>query len=237
MAPSARLFAALAQRSRESARRRRSRDLKVESLEPRLALATGLLSTLVSIRDESGQKLLAPGATAEIAEGEQLTAHIRLTRQPDSAITVSFKSLAPLEVAAPPTTLRFTKANWNQPQTVTFDSFQDNVRDGDHLVPVKMTTAVARNPQRQAARKIWVDSLDSGVVAAATPVTATGYAATADSWNARSRLDGGRDTRAAADHDPGARPATATAAPRRAAAPAVTPGASAMRSGGFGNGQ
>ena len=47
MAPSARLFAALAQRSRESARRRRSRDLKVESFEPRLALATGLLSTLV----------------------------------------------------------------------------------------------------------------------------------------------------------------------------------------------
>jgi hypothetical protein len=173
MAPSARLFAALAQRSRESARRRRSRDLKVESLEPRLALATGLLSTLVSIRDESGQKLLAPGAMAEIAEGEQLTASVRLTRKPDSAITVSFKSLAPLEVAAPPTTLRFTKANWNQPQTVTFDSFQDNVRDGDHLVPVKMTTAVARNPQRQAARKVWVESLDSGVVASATPVTAT----------------------------------------------------------------
>ena len=173
MAPSARLFAALAQRSRESARRRRSRDLKVESLEPRLALATGLLSTLVSIRDESGQKLLAPGATAEIAEGEQLTAHIRLTRKPDSAITVSFKSLAPLEVATPGTTLTFTRANWNQPQTVTFDSFQDNVRDGDHLVPVKMTTAVARNPQRQAARKVWVESLDSGVVASATPVTAT----------------------------------------------------------------
>ena len=174
MAPSARLFAALAQRSRESARRRRSRDLKVEALEPRLALATGLLSTLVSIVDaESGRNLGRPGATAEIAEGEQVTASVRLTRKPDSAITVSFKSLAPLEVAAPATTLRFTKANWNQPQTVTFGSFQDGSRDGDHLVPVKMTTAVARNPQRQAARKVWIESLDSGVVAAATPVTAT----------------------------------------------------------------
>jgi len=167
------LAASLSRRARESARRRRDRDLKVESLEPRLALATGLLSTLVSIRDESGQKLLAPGATAEIAEGEQLTASVRLTRRPDSGITVSFKSLAPLEVAAPPTTLRFTKANWNQPQTVSFGSHQDNVRDGDHRVPVKVITAVARNPQRQAARKVWIDSLDSGVVAAGTPATAT----------------------------------------------------------------
>ncbi len=174
MAPSARLFAALDQRSRESARRRRSRDLKVESLEPRLALATGLLSTLVSVVDAaSGRNLGRPGATADIAEGEQLTASVRLARKPDSGITVSFKSLAPLEVAAPPTTLRFTKANWNQPQTVTFGSFQDGSRDGDHRVPVKMTTTVAKTPQRTDTRRIWIDSLDSGVVAAATPVTAT----------------------------------------------------------------
>ena len=192
MAPSARLFAALAQRSRESARRRRSRDLKVESFEPRLALATGLLSTLVSVVDaESGRNLGRPGATADIAEGEQLTASVRLTRQPDSGITVSFKSLAPLEVAAPPTTLRFTKANWNQPQTVSFDSFQDNVRDGDHRVPVKMTTTVAKTPQRTDTRRIWIESLDSGVVAAATPVTATQrgsrsvVAAPAAAWWAR----------------------------------------------------
>lgn len=153
---------------------RRSRDLKVESLEPRLALATGLLSTLVSVVDaESGRNLGRPGATADIAEGEQLTASVRLTRKPDSGITVSFKSLAPLEVAAPPTTLRFTKANWNQPQTVTFGSFQDGSRDGDHRVPVKMTTTVAKTPQRTDTRRIWIESLDSGVVAAATPVTAT----------------------------------------------------------------
>lgn len=174
MAPAARLSTTLARRSREVARRRRDRDLTVESLEPRLALATGLLSTLVSVvGDQSGRSLLAPGRPAVASEGQEMLASVRLTRQPTSAITVSFKSLAPLEVAAPSTTLRFTRANWSQPQPVSFSSLQDNSRDGDNLVPVNMSVAVAAKPQVKAARRIWIDSRDSGVTATATPVTAT----------------------------------------------------------------
>lgn len=184
MASSARLSTILARRGRESTRRRRDRDLKLESLEPRLALATGLLSTLVSVvRDDNSHSLLAPGATAEVAEGTELAASVRLTRKPDSAITVTFKSLAPLEVGAADwyfptatsssTTLRFTRANWNQPQAVKFAALQDGSLDGDHRVPVKMTTAVARNPQTLATKKIWVESLDSGLVTPATPLTDT----------------------------------------------------------------
>lgn len=155
-------------------RRRRDSGLAVESLEPRLALATGLLSTLVSVvRDDQGRSLLAPGATAEIAEGRDLAASVRLTRRPDKAIIVSFQSLAPLEVAATPTPLRFTRANWNQPQTVSLGSLQDNVRDGDTLVPVRMRVAVATKPHVQAFRQLWIDSLDSRVATPATPVTAT----------------------------------------------------------------
>ena len=184
MASSARLSTILARRGRESTRRRRDRDLKLESLEPRLALATGLLSTLVSVvRDDNSHSLLAPGATAEVAEGTELAASVRLTRKPDSAITVTFKSLAPLEVSAADwyfpkatsssTTLRFTRANWNQPQAVKLAALQDGSLDGDHRVPVKMTTAVARNPQTLATKKIWIESLDSGLVTPATPVTDT----------------------------------------------------------------
>ena len=155
-------------------RRRRDSGLAVESLEPRLALATGLLSTLVSVvRDDQGRSLLAPGATAAITEGQDLTASVRLTRRPDSAINVSFQSLAPLEVGAPLTTLRFTRANWNQPQTLSLRSLQDNVRDGDNLVPVRMRVAVATKPHVHSFRQLWIDSLDSRVAAAATPVTAT----------------------------------------------------------------
>ena len=112
MAAASRLSTALARRTREAARRRRDRVLNLESLEPRLALATGLLSTLVSvIRDDSRHSLLRPGATAAVREGTELAASVRLTRRPNSEITVTFKSLAPLEVGVPPTALRFTQAN------------------------------------------------------------------------------------------------------------------------------
>lgn len=70
MASPIRLFTVMARRSRGAVRRRRDRDLKVESLEPRLAMATGLLSTLVSVvRGDNGRSLLAPGAMATIPEG------------------------------------------------------------------------------------------------------------------------------------------------------------------------
>ena len=139
MSTSPRLSMASARGSRKATRRRRERGLKLESLEPRLALATGLLSTLVSVvRGDTGHGLLVPGATAEVTEGTELAASVRLTRRPDSAITVTFKSLTPLEVGVPSTPLRFTPANWNQPQSVSFASLQDGSRDEDQLVPVKV---------------------------------------------------------------------------------------------------
>ena len=174
MSTSARQSIALSRRGREAARRRRTSDLKLESLEPRLALATGLLSTLVSvIRDDSRHSLLRPGATAAVLEGTELAASVRLTRRPNSEITVKFESLAPLEVGVPPTALRFTQANWNKLQSVSFAAFQDGVRDGDHLVPVRMTAAVAATPHMQAATRLVIKSLDSRVVTPRTPVTDT----------------------------------------------------------------
>jgi len=105
------------------------------------------------VRDDTSQSLLAAGATAEITEGQELAAHVRLTRRHDSAIVVLFQSRAPLEVGTPgwyfptaaasTTTLRFTRTNWNQPQSMSFAAPQDGVRDGDQLVPVRMTAAVA----------------------------------------------------------------------------------------------
>ena len=184
MPTSARQSIALSRRGREASRRRRTHDLKLESLEPRLALATGLLSTLVSVvRDDNSHSLLAPGAPAEITEGQELGAHVRLTRRPDSAIVISFQSRAPLEVGttdwyfptatASPTTLRFTRANWNTPQSVSFAALQDGVRDGDQLVPVRMTAAVAAKPHMQAIRRLMIKSLDSRVVTPTQPVTDT----------------------------------------------------------------
>ena len=171
---SARQSIAPSRRGREAARCGRTHNLQLESLEPRLALATGLLSTLVSVvRDDSSHSLLRPGATAAVLEGTELAASVRLTRRPNSAITVTFKSLASLEVGVPPTALRFTRANWNEPQSVSFAALQDGVRDGDHLVPVRLTAAVTAKPHTQATRRLVIKSLDSRVVTPTQPVTET----------------------------------------------------------------
>jgi len=74
---------------------------------------------------------------------------------------------------ASPTTLRFTRANWNTPQSVSFAALQDGVRDGDQLVPVRMTAAVAAKPHMQATRRLMIKSLDSRVVTPTQPVTDT----------------------------------------------------------------
>jgi hypothetical protein len=81
--------------------------------------------------------------------------------------------LAPLVVGVPSTALRFTQANWNKPQPVSFAAFQDGVRDGDQLVPVRMTAAVAATPRMQAAKRLVIKSLDSRVVTPTTPVADT----------------------------------------------------------------
>ena len=139
MASSTRLSTIIARRAREAARRRRDRDLKIESLEPRLALATGLLSTLVSVVDDASTNLLAASSAnlaADVTEGSSLTAHVKLTRRPDAPVRVSFASSGPLEIGvgdhpnagllAPPP-LVFTPSNWNIPQTLSIRALEDGV--------------------------------------------------------------------------------------------------------------
>ena len=59
-------------RAGRSGSRKASRmQFRTEQLEPRLALATGLLSTLVSVvRDDNSHSLLGQGERLEIREGE-----------------------------------------------------------------------------------------------------------------------------------------------------------------------
>ena len=125
------------------------------------------------VRDDSSHSLLRPGATPAVPEGTELAASVRLTRRPNSEITVTFKSRAWLKVGVPPTALRFTRANWNQPQSVSFAALQDGIRDGDQLVPVRMTAAVAAQPHLQATRRLVFKSLDSRVVTPTQPITDT----------------------------------------------------------------
>ncbi len=68
-------FAPASRQVRRSVRRHRQRERLAsgESLEPRLALATGLLETLVTIADDAGGNLLDHATAAQavaVGEGE-----------------------------------------------------------------------------------------------------------------------------------------------------------------------
>jgi CubicO group peptidase (beta-lactamase class C family)/streptogramin lyase len=179
MATSARLSAAV-RPAREAGRRQRNPGLIFESLEPRLALATGPLGTLVSVVDDANTNLLAAssgGLAVPVNEGSAITASVQLTRRPNAPVRIAFASSGPLEIGmrgdvsavyvpaddltAPPP-LVFSRVNWNIPQTLSIRSLEDGVADGTRTLPVRMTVSTAG---RAAATKgIWVESRDSGLV-------------------------------------------------------------------------
>jgi len=174
---------------REAARRRRDRGLNLESLEPRLARATGQLGTLVSVVDDANTNLLAATSAnlaVGVTEGTAITASVKLTRPPTAPVRISFASSGPLEVAvgtaasagsvtaddlsvAPP--LVFTRTNWNIPQTLSIRSIEDGVADGTRLLPVRYSVATpGRDP---ATNVIWIESRDSGLVSPAIAASGT----------------------------------------------------------------
>ena len=183
MPASVRLSTALTRRARESARRRSDRKLRIESLEPRLALATGPLGTLVSIVDDIGRDLLAAtssGTAVPVNEGHEIAAIVRLTRQPSAPVRVGFSNSDPLEVGLgrsnggsgnasleSPTPLTFTPSNWNIPQLLSIRAIEDGVADGTRQIPLRVSFATAgRAP---LARTLWIESVDSS---ASSPVIA-----------------------------------------------------------------
>ena len=189
MATPAWISAASARRTREAGRRRQNRGLTLESLEPRLALATGLLGTLVSVVDDANTNLLAAssaGFAVPVNEGTAVTASVQLTRRPNAPVRISFSSSVPLEIGVlsdasavyvpandlsttPP--LVFNRANWNIAQTLSIRSLEDGVADGPRMLPVRMTVSTAGRPG--ATKAIWVESRDSGLVSPAIAAAGT----------------------------------------------------------------
>ncbi len=153
--------------------RRRERSLNLESLEPRLAMATGPLSTLLSIVDGSGASLLGAqsvGQAASVAEGAAIAASVKLTRQPSAPVRVSLTSGDRTEVglgensgrggAGGNAGLLFTPANWNLPQTLPIRGIEDGVADGTRLLPLRLS--ISTSGQASLSRQIWIKTIDSG---------------------------------------------------------------------------
>ncbi|HMX35431.1 MAG TPA: hypothetical protein PKC66_24570, partial [Leptospiraceae bacterium] len=77
--------------------------------------------------------------TAESGKSDSFT--IRLNTQPVGGdVIIPVTSSNPLEVITSPSTLTFTAANWNTPQTVTMTGQVDGVTDGSKLITVALGT-------------------------------------------------------------------------------------------------
>jgi hypothetical protein len=79
------------------------------------------------------------GSTAVTEGGATDTLSLALTSQPTSNVTVTLAGNADLGLS--PTTLTFTSANWNTPQTVTVSAINDTLVEGPETASVTVTTS------------------------------------------------------------------------------------------------
>jgi hypothetical protein len=89
-------------------------------------------------------------------------------------VLVSFKSADVLQVTTDLPTLRFTRADWNQPQTIRFSAIEDGSLDGDRSVPVAMRISLPSSSRaEQVVAALRIDAVDSGLVNPLLPVEGT----------------------------------------------------------------
>lgn len=136
---------------------------------------------LFSVVDGSGKDLLAassPNLAVSLNEGSEITAYVKLNRQPISEVRLSFASSGLLELDvynqsglpysggliryyAPPV-LIFDSSNWNVPQTFSIRSIEDGAADGIRTLPVRIS--ISSKGKTTLTEFIWIHSLDSGAV-------------------------------------------------------------------------
>ena len=95
------------------------------------ALTVAGLTASIADNDVAGVRITQSGGTTAVSEaGLADTYTIELTSQPTAGVTVTVTPDA--QVSVSPTSLTFTSANWNQPQTVTIAAVNDQVAEGGH---------------------------------------------------------------------------------------------------------
>ncbi|MEK7215412.1 MAG: hypothetical protein AAB289_07455, partial [Chloroflexota bacterium] len=113
------------------------------------------------------------GATAVTESGGTDAFLVALTKQPSAAVTIAVTSTNTGEVAVTPANLTFTPSNWDQPQVVTVTGVDDNVPDGDRVVPVLLSVVKALSAEEYRAvqdRSVSVTNTDDDASSAPAPV-------------------------------------------------------------------
>ena len=81
--------------------------------------------------------------------GGQTSFTIALTTRPSANVTIPVASADVAEITLSATSLTFTPANWNSPQTVTLTGVDDDLIDGRQPVVITLGTATSTDPAYQ----------------------------------------------------------------------------------------
>lgn len=112
----------------------------VSSTDPNYAgLSAATLTVNIADNDVAGVVAASTGASTDVSEdGATDTYTVRLATQPATSVVVNVGS-SPLLVMSP-TSLVFTPANWNVPQTISVAGLDDAIVQGPHTGTIMHTT-------------------------------------------------------------------------------------------------
>jgi hypothetical protein len=95
--------------------------------------------------DTAGITVSAPSGTFTSESGGAVTFTVQLDSQPLADVTVALSSSDSTEGSVSPSSIVFTAANWNTPQTVTATGLDDLITDGDIQWTVVLAAATSQD--------------------------------------------------------------------------------------------
>ncbi|MCE7995944.1 MAG: T9SS type B sorting domain-containing protein, partial [Roseivirga sp.] len=103
-------------------------------------LADQTVSVTTTDDDSAGFTIVESDGTSVVSESATTDGFtVVLNAQPASDVVIDLSSADVSEVNVSPSTLTFTNANWNTPQTITVTGVDDNLSDGDQTTLITLT--------------------------------------------------------------------------------------------------
>ena len=120
----------------------------------------------------AGFTISETNGSTQMVEGQTDTFTVVLTKQPLSVDVVISVTSSNSEASVSPSQLRFTRDNWNQPQTVTVTGRDDTVDDGDQTSTITLSVIDGQSDDEfdpLSDRNIGVTVLDNDPAARMQP--------------------------------------------------------------------
>lgn len=110
------------------------------------ALAVAAVSATITDNDSAGINVTPTSGLVTTEAGGSATFTVALGSEPVADVSIGLSSSDPTEGTVSETSLTFTAANWDTPQTVTITGVDDAVDDGDIAYSIVTAAAVSADP-------------------------------------------------------------------------------------------